>query len=238
MQPNRYDSAQVQSRETVFDAGLRAHFQRVYNIMALGLAITGFLAYLVAHTPALMQLFHGTMLEWVVIFAPLGIVFFGLNPARMQRMSVPGATSLFFVLSALFGISFATIFLVYSNTDIARVFFITAAMFAGTSIYGYTTKKDLSGIGSLMMMGLIGILIAFVVNIFLQSAMVHFVASIIGVIVFTGLTAWDTQNIKRLYHVSNGHEGNGKLAVLGALSLYLNFINLFMMLLNLLGRRD
>lgn len=218
-----------------YDAGLRAHFQRVYNMMALGLVITGALAYIVANTPALLQAVYGTPLQWVVMLAPLGIVFFGLTPRRVQTMSVGAVSGLYFLLTALFGVSLSFIFLVYSGSSIARVFFITAGMFAATSIYGYTTKKDLSSMGSLMIMGLIGIIIAGLVNIFMQSAMIQFVTSVIGVIVFTGLIAWDTQFIKESYSMSQSRDGSAKLAVMGALSLYMNFINLFMSLLRLMG---
>lgn len=233
MEPNRYSIPK--SREGSFDAGLQSHMQRVYNTMALGLVVTGFVAYFVASTPALLQAVYGTPLSWVVMLAPLGIIFFGLNPAKIQRMSMGTVSGLYYLLTALFGVSLSYIFLAYTHENIARVFFITAAMFAGTSIYGYTTKKDLSGMGGLMMMGLIGIIIASLVNLFMQSSMVNFVVSVIGVIVFTGLTAWDTQYIKESYRTSGGGESAAKMATMGALSLYLNFINLFMMLLRLMG---
>ena len=236
MSDNRYSIPKTRTATTV-DAGLRAHMQRVYNTMALGLVVTGFVSYFVAATPQLFQMFHGTILEWVVMLAPLGIVFFGLTPSKVQRMPLGAVAGLYYLLTALFGISLSYIFMVYAAESIARVFFITAGMFAATSIYGYTTKKDLSSLGSLMFMGLIGIIIAGLVNIFLQSAMVHFVTSVIGVVVFTGLTAWDTQFIKESYHSSMGREGSSKMAVMGALNLYLNFINLFMMLLRLMGDR-
>ncbi|MGQ0528001.1 MAG: Bax inhibitor-1/YccA family protein [Alphaproteobacteria bacterium] len=234
MEQNQFAKPQAE-RAVTFDAGLQAHFRRVYNMMAGGLVVTGLIAWFTAHTPALMQLFYGTPLQWVVIFAPLFIIFFGLTPAKAQRMSFGAVTGLYFLITALFGISLAYIFLVYSGQSIARVFFITAGMFAGMSIVGYTTRRDLSGMGSLMIMGLIGILIASVVNIFMQSAMMQFVVSVIGVVVFTGLIAWDTQYIKESYRASISRESASKMAVMGALSLYLNFINLFMMLLRLFG---
>ena len=217
------------------DEGLRAHFQRVYNMMAAGLATTGVISYGVAQVPALFQAVHGTLLGIVIMLAPLGILFFGLTPRKMHSMSVTAVTSLYFVFTALFGISLSYLFAVYSGESLARVFFITAGMFAATSVDGYTTKKDLSGLGSLMFMGLIGILIAGIVNIFLQSAMVYFVTSVIGVIVFTGLIAWDTQAIKETYNEAMGQESLAKLAVMGALRLYLDFINLFLFLLRLFG---
>ncbi len=219
----------------VIDAGLREHFVRVYNMMAGGLVVTGGVAYAVSQMPQVMQAIHGSFLGIIVALAPLGIIFFGLNPRKLHSMSVSSVTGLYFLLTGLFGLSLSYIFLAYSGESIARTFFITASMFAGMSIYGYTTKKDLSGMGSLMFMGLIGIIIASLVNLFMQSSGLQFAISIIGVIVFTGLTAWDTQRIKETYNVGYGSEGLAKLAVMGALSLYLDFINLFMMLLRLFG---
>ena len=233
MQPQR--STNTQSKALDYDAGLRAHSQRVYNTMALGLVLTGAIAFGVASVPALFNAFNGTIIGLVIMLAPLGIVFFGLTPSKVQRMKASTVAGLYYLLTALFGISLSYIFLVYSSESIARVFFITAGMFAGTSIYGYTTKKDLSGMGSMMMMGLIGIIIAMVVNIFLQSSMLQFVISGLGVIIFTGLTAWDTQRIKETYSNAYDRSQTSKLATMGALSLYLNFINLFMMLLRLFG---
>lgn len=236
MQDNR--NVYAKPRETSIDAGLQAHMQRVYNMMAAGLVVTGAIAYWVSSVPQIFAMFHGTILGIVVALAPLGIIFFGLTPHKVARMSMTAVTALYFALTALFGVSLSYIFLAYSTESIARVFFITASMFAAMSIYGYTTKKDLTGMGSLMFMGLIGIIIAMVVNIFLQSAMIHFVTSAIGVVVFTGLTAWDTQRIKETYHMSYGQDVLYKTAVMGALSLYLDFINLFVMLLRLFGGRD
>lgn len=233
MQPNR--TPQTAAVRTV-DVGLREHFQRVYNMMAFGLVLTGVLSYAIGTTPALYQAYAANpILQWIVILSPLAIVFFGLSPRRVASMSVGAVTGLYLLLTGLFGISMSSIFMMYSTESIARVFFITAGMFAATSIYGYTTKKDLSGMASFMMMGLIGIIIASIVNIFLQSSMLMFVTSVIGVVVFTGLTAWDTQNIKETYSASYDGDSRSKLAVMGALSLYLNFINLFMMMLRLMG---
>ncbi|MCB1532114.1 MAG: Bax inhibitor-1/YccA family protein [Alphaproteobacteria bacterium] len=236
MQNDRYGVAK--SGTKTVDAGLQSYMQRVYNVMALGLVFTGAISYFVAATPAFIAAVQGTFLGLIVALAPLGIIFFGLNPRKIQGMSVGAVTGLYFLLTGLFGVSLSYIFLVYSSESIARVFFITAGMFAATSIYGYTTKKDLTSLGSLMFMGLIGIIIAGVVNIFLHSAMLHFVTSAIGVVVFTGLTAWDTQRIKETYHVSYGRDALNKIAVMGALSLYLDFINLFVMMLRLFGGRD
>ena len=234
MADNRYAIPKSRGSASV-DAGLRAHMQRVYNAMAMGLVVTGTVAWFVANTPTVLQAVHGTALQWVVMLAPLGIIFFGLTPARVQTLSLGAVVSLYLLLTALFGMSLSYIFLVYAADSIARVFFITSGMFAATSIYGYTTKKDLSGMGALMFMGLIGILIAGIVNIFLKSEMMMFVTSIIGVVVFTGLTAWDTQYIKESYRHAGTGDSAAKLAIMGALNLYMNFINLFMMLLRLMG---
>ncbi len=234
MQPNRFPQSSVRNSVS-YDAGLRTYFERVYNVMALGLVVTGAVAYGVASVPDLFKMFHGSVLGIAIALAPLGIIFFGLNPSKIHSLSVTAVTGLYFLLTALFGVSLSYIFLLYSSESIARVFFVTSGMFAATSLYGYTTKKDLSSMGSLMMMGLIGIIIAGLVNIFLQSSMVQFVTSVMGVIIFTGLTAWDTQAIKETYNGSNGSQINAKMAVMGALSLYLNFINLFVMLLRLMG---
>ncbi len=226
-----------QTRALSRDEGLRTHFQRVYNTMALGLVVTGITAYGVAMTPDLFRAVHGTFLGLIIALSPLGIIFFGLTPHRMHQMSVGKVSALYYLLTALMGVSLSYIFLAYSGESITRVFFITAAMFACTSVYGYTTRKDLSAMGSLMVMGLIGLIIASLVNIFMQSSMMSFVISWVGVIVFTGLTAWDTQNIKEMYRSSHGGGVNAKLAVMGALSLYMNFIMLFQFLIQFIGER-
>jgi hypothetical protein len=236
MSDNRY--AIPKARDTAIDAGLRAHMQRVYNAMSMGLVLTGAIAWYVANTPAIFQAVYGTPLQWVVMLAPLGIIFFGLTPASIERKSLGFVAGLYILLTALFGVSLAYIFKLYTADSIARVFFITSGMFAATSIYGYTTRKDLSSMGSLMFMGLIGIIIASLVNIFMQSSMVHFAVSVIGVIVFTGLTAWDTQYIKESYRHAGTGDSATKIAIMGALNLYLNFINLFMLLLRLFGNRQ
>ena len=232
---NPYAASSRAMDQASFDAGLRAHMLRVYNYMCLALAITGGVAFLGAQSEAFVNMIFGTPLKWVVMLAPLGFMFFGFRPDRMSATAL--RTSLF-VFSGLMGLSMMAIFLVYTGDSIARVFFITAAMFAGTSLYGYTTKADLSKMGSFLMMGLIGIVLAGLVNIFLGSSGLQFAISVIGVLVFTGLTAWDTQNIKESYASSWGDEANSRLAVMGALSLYLNFINLFQFLLSLMGQRD
>src|SRR5690606_1619946 len=209
------------------------------NTMATGLVLTGLVAYLVANTEPLLRLFYGNqIMHLIVMFAPLAFVFFGFTPARVHRMSAAALAGTFYAFSAVFGLSLAYIFMVYSGESIARVFFITAGMFAGTSIYGYTTKKDLSGFGGLLIMGVWGLLLAVIVNLFLQSAMLHFVISGIGVLVYTGLVAWDTQNLKETYSRSAGDEATAKMAVMGALSLYINFIMLFQFLLSFMGNRQ
>jgi hypothetical protein len=219
-----------------FDMGLRQHMLRVYNYMGLGLALTGVVALLVASTPALYGPIFGTPLKWVVMLAPLAFVFF--FSFRIERMSASTAQLTFWLFCATMGLSLASIFLVFTGASIARTFFIAAAMFGATSLYGYTTRRDLAQFGSFLMMGLIGIVIASLVNIFLGSTGLQFVISIIGVLIFTGLTAWDTQNIKEQYAENFEAETRTKLAVFGALSLYLNFINIFQLLLNLTGQRE
>src|SRR3979409_1391522 len=202
--------------------------------MAGGLALTGIVAYAAAAS-GFYQSIAGTPLIWIVMLAPLAFVLvliFGI-----QRMSAATATLLFWIYAAVMGLSLGSIFLVFTGTSIARVFFITAATFGAMSLYGYTTKSDLSGFGSFLLMGLIGILIASVVNIFVGSTALQFAISVIGVIVFVGLTAYDTQRIKEMYLDSDTNEVEGKKAIMGALALYLDFINLFMMLLQLFGQR-
>ena len=221
--------------QVAYDQGLRQYMLRVYNYMASGLFLTGAVAigfyqsgwlYAVANTP----------LMWLIILSPLAFVLvlsFGIN-----RLSLFATQALFWAFAAVMGLSMSTVFAVYTGASIARVFFITAATFAAVSIYGYTTKADLSRFGTFLFMGLIGIVIAGVVNIFLGSTALQFAISVIGVLVFTGLTAYDTQWIKETYDENYGGEAIGKLAVMGALSLYLDFINLFQMLLSLLGQRN
>lgn len=230
---------------TAIDAGLRAYMIRVYNYMLAGLTLTGGAVLAVLMTPA-GQLFFTfdpsgyitgmSILGWIAFFAPLGMVLF--LSFRVQSMSFSTAQMTFWIFAAVMGIGLAPVFLMYTGVSVARVFFITAAMFGGMSLWGYTTKRDLTGWGSFLFMGLIGIIIASLVNLFLQSTMMQFVISVIGVLVFTGLTAYDTQKIKESYaYVSGNGEMMGKAAVMGALRLYLDFINLFLMLLRLLGDR-
>jgi hypothetical protein len=218
------------------DVGLRDYMLRIYNYMASGLALTGIVAYVFANSGYYAQVAN-TPLIWVIMLAPLGLVLwlsYGIG-----RMQASTAQALFWVYAALMGLSMASIFLVFTGASIARVFFITAGTFAAMSIYGYTTQRDLSQFGAFLMMGLIGIIIAGLVNIFIASSALQFAISVIGVIVFTGLTAYDTQQIKEMYYEYDDGSMAGKKAIMGALRLYLDFINLFMMLLQLLGvRRD
>ena len=217
------------------DEGLRAYMLRVYNYMAAGLAVTGGVAY-AAIASGIYQQIAATPFIYVVMLAPLGMVFF--LAARIGKMSLSGAQIAFWSFAALMGLSLAWIFLAYTGTSITNVFFITAAAFGGLSLYGYTTKKDLSGWGSFLIMGLIGVIIAMVVNIFLASSALQFAISVIGVLVFAGLTAYDTQRIKTMYDVRDDGTVAGRKAIMGALSLYLNFINMFLMLLSLFGNRE
>ena len=217
------------------DVGLRNYMLRVYNYMATGLGLTGLTAYFVAITPSLFNAIYGTPLYWVVALAPLGFVFY--LSARLHKISFSKAQTMFWLFAGVMGLSMAYIFIAFTGASIARVFFITAGTFAGMSLYGYTTKKDLSGWGSFLFMGLIGIIIASIVNIFLKSPMLYYVISWIGVLVFVGLTAYDTQNIKNMYYGGDSEEVGSKKALMGALKLYLDFINLFILLLQLFGQR-
>lgn len=215
------------------DAGLRAHMISVYQFMTLGVALTGLVAYFVSSTPAFYEAIFGSPLKWVAIFAPVGLVMF--LSFGISRISAGTAQAIFWLYAALNGVSLAVIFLVYPVADIARVFFISAATFGALSLYGYTTPRSLSAWGSFLFMGLVGIFIASIVNFFLASPAMTFAVSVIGVLVFAGLTAYDTQKIKEIYFAGDDSDTTGKKAVLGALSLYLDFINLFLMLLRLLG---
>jgi FtsH-binding integral membrane protein len=234
--PFAWQTRTAPASATYFDEGLRQHMLRVYNYMGLGLVLTGLVAVFVASTPAIYQPIFGTPLKWVVMLAPLAFIFF--FSFRIQAISAATAQTLFWVFCALMGLSLASIFLVFTGTSIARTFFITAAMFGATSLFGYTTKRDLSTMGSFLFMGLIGVVIASLVNLFVGSTALQFAISVIGVLVFTGLTAYDTQSIKEQYAEGHGSEANSKLAVWGALSLYLNFINIFQLLLSLTGQRE
>jgi uncharacterized protein len=258
-----YGRPLTRAESTVIDAGLRAYMLRIYNYMVLGLAITGFAAlgvYMLSVTgdaaaaarsatggalairsgvfltPIGYALFVSP-LKWVVILAPLALVFF--FSFKLQSMRPATAQITFWIFAALIGMSLSSIFLVYTHTSIVRVFFITAASFGALSLYGYTTGRDLSGMASFLIMGLFGVIIASLVNLFLQSSAMQFIISVVGVLVFAGLTAWDTQRLKTEYlHGAMQGDVLEKSAISGALSLYLNFINMFTMLLHLFGQRE
>ena len=242
-----YQQSRAQATPAI-DAGLRDYMLKVYNYMASGLALTGLVAYILFQATAVTgptgdivgltglgnTLYNGPMM-WIVALAPLGVVMY--MSFGIRNMSASRAQTMFWVFAFLMGLSLSTIFLTYTQASIARVFFITATTFGAMSIYGYTTKRDLTAMGSFLFMGLIGIIIASIVNIFMQSSMMYFVISVLGVLIFVGLTAYDTQKIKNMYLVSDSGEIMGKKAVMGALTLYLDFINLFIMLLRLFGQR-
>jgi hypothetical protein len=228
-----YQQAGVQT--AAIDQGLRAYMLKVYNYMGSGLALTGIVALLVASSETLMQAIFGTPLQWVVMLAPLGLVL--LLGFRLQKMSLSAVQATFWVFAALMGASLASIFVVYTGVSIARTFFICAATFGAMSLYGYTTKRDLTGMGSFLMMGLFGLIIAGLVNIFLQSTMMQLVISAVGVLVFVGLTAYDTQKVKEMYFEADDDVVYGKKAIMAALTLYMDFINLFLMLLRFFGDR-
>lgn len=236
------------AREAVsYDAGLRAYMLHIYNLMGSALALTGIAAMVFARLAisdvegqmaltSLGQAIYMSPLKWVVMLAPLGIVFY--LSARMNSMSLSAAKGWFWTFAVVMGISMSSIFLVYTGTSIARTFFITAATFGGMSLFGYTTKRDLTGVGSFLIMGVWGIFLASIVNIFLKSSGLDLAISALGVLIFTGLTAYDTQRLKAMYYSMAGNaEMASKTAIMGALNLYLDFINLFMMLLRFLGDR-
>lgn len=233
----RYGLGTARTRSAaLFDEGLRQHMLRVYNYMGAGLVLTGLVALFVGSTPALYVPIFSTPLKWLVMLAPLAFVFF--FSFRIQTMSAGTAQMTLWAFCAVMGLSLASVFLVFTGTSIARTFFIAATMFGATSLYGYVTKRDLAKFGSFLMMGLIGVIIASIVNIFLGSSALQFAISVIGIVVFVGLTAWDTQNIKEQYTENFDQESQQKLAVFGALSLYLNFVNIFQLLLNFTGERE
>jgi FtsH-binding integral membrane protein len=235
-------------RAVAYDMGLRAHMISVYNYMAGGVALTGLVAWftyqasvvtnasgaIVSLTPFGQTVFESP-LKWVLMLAPLGLVFF--MSFRINHMQASTAKLLFFVYAGVMGMSLAIIFMLYTQTSITRVFFISAAAFGALSLYGYTTQRSLDAMGSFLIMGLFGLIIASLVNIFLKSSGLDWALSVIGVLIFAGLTAWDTQKIKEMYDVQDDGTIAGRKAVMGALSLYLDFINMFMMLLRLFGDR-
>ncbi len=227
------------ARATQIDAGLRAHMNKVYGLMSVAMLITGGVAWAVGTNEQMVQAIFATPLKWVVMFAPLVLVM--VFSAMINRLSIAAAQLFFYVYAAAMGLSISFIFAVYTGTSIAQTFLVTSITFAALSLYGYTTKRDLSGFGTFLMMGLIGIIVASIVNIFLASSALAFAISVIGVLIFAALTAYDTQNIKNTYlqHAQSGdQEWLGKAAIMGALQLYLDFINLFMFLLQFLGNRE
>lgn len=246
--------AQTQERADI-DQGLRSYMLSVYNYMAIGMAITGLAALAIYSlattsdiTQGVAQLKEGlyltqlgatvwsSPLKWVLMFAPLGLVFF--LSLRIHKMSVGAAQSTFWIYAALMGVSLSSILAIYTSESVVRVFFITAASFGALSLWGYTTKKDLSGMGSFLIMGVFGLIIAMIVNIFLASSALQFAISVLGVLIFAGLTAYDTQKIKEMYFQGDDATTYGRKAIMGALTLYLDFINMFMFLLHLFGERE
>ena len=222
----------VARRET-FDAGLRSHMLSIYNYMASGVLLTGIVAMLTASSGFAYTLAQGGLLFWVVALAPLGFVLamsFGAN-----KFSRGTLQAMFWGFAITMGLSLSSLLLVYTGESIAATFFATAGAFAGLSLFGYTTKKDLSGFGTFLIMGVIGLIIASVINIFMQSSMLELAISFLGVLIFAGLTAYDTQRLKREYQHLRGTEFAGKAIILGALSLYLDFINMFLFLLRFMG---
>ncbi|WP_018902265.1 Bax inhibitor-1/YccA family protein [Rhizobium sp. 2MFCol3.1] len=224
------------------DQGLRSYMLKVYNLMAIGLAITGLAAYFAftfavsdGQLTAFGAAIYTSPLKWVVIFAPLALVFF--LSFRINSMSVSAAQTTFAIYAALVGLSLSSIFLIYTGQSVVQTFFVTAASFGALSLYGYTTRRDLSAMGSFLMMGLFGLIIASIVNIFLASSAMQFAISVIGVLIFAGLTAYDTQRIKEMYYAADDATMAGRKAIMGALTLYLDFINLFMFLLQFMGNR-
>ena len=247
---SRYGAPAGARTAAEIDEGLRAYMLTVYNYMASALVLTGLMAYVTANVPAVYNVLYTfasapdgsihltgqTMLGMVVMFAPLGLVFF--LSFRIKHMKASTAQMVFWIYAGLVGMAIASILFVYTGTSIAKTFFVTAAAFGSLSLYGYTTKKDLTGMGSFLIMGLFGIIIASVVNMFLQSGMMDFIISVGGVLIFAGLTAYDTQRIKLMYLQSDGTETATKKAIMGALSLYLDFLNMFLFLLRFMGNRQ
>ncbi len=232
--PSGVNAASVSVPRATRDVGLRSYMLSVYNYMASGVLLTGIVAMLFANSGIAEQVM-ATPLRWLIVLAPLGFVMamsFGLN-----RMSTGTLQTLFWAFSVAMGLSMSTIFLVYTGVSIAQTFFAVAAGFAGLSLWGYTTKKDLSGMGTFLIMGVVGLFIAMLINLFLQSSAMHLAISAIGVLIFAGLTAYDTQRIKSMYDQVAGSDMMGKVVIMGALNLYLDFINMFMFLLSFMGDR-
>lgn len=246
----RYGSSTGTQTAAATDEGLKAYMLTVYNYMASALVLTGLAAYATANIPAVYSLLYNfqsgpdgavyltgqTTLGYIVMFAPLALVFF--LSFRINHMQASTAQMVFWIYAGLVGMSISSILFVYTGTSVAKTFFVTAAAFGALSLYGYTTKRNLTGMGSFLIMGLFGLIIASIVNIFMQSSMMDFVISALGVLIFAGLTAYDTQKIKLMYLQNDGMEQAKKKAIMGALNLYLDFINMFLFLLRFLGNRD
>ncbi len=232
-QQNLASPSEAQARP--IDVGLRIYMSKVYNYMAAGLLLTAVAAYIGAASGLYMALAQ-TPLIYVLMFAPIGMVLW--LSVRLNKMSASGAKTMFWAYATLLGLSLSYVLLMFTGVSVVRTFLVTAASFGALSLYGYTTKRDLSGLGSFLFMGLIGLILASVVNIFMQSSAMHFVISVVGVLIFAGLTAYDTQDIKRIYHAGDSREVAEKKAVMGALRLYLDFINIFLFLLQFMGNRD
>ena len=225
------------TQSAAYDAGLRSYMLSVYNYMASGVMLTGIVALLFAQSGYAQSIMGGPgILKYVIMFSPLAFVMalsFGIN-----RMSTAAAQATFWGFATVMGLSMSTIFLVYTGPSIAHTFFATAGAFAGLSLWGYTTKRDLTGMGTFLIMGLVGLIIASIINIFMQSGAMSLVISFIGVLLFAGLTAYDTQRIKSMYSYVAGTDMMGKTVIMGALSLYLDFVNMFQFLLSFMGSRD
>ncbi|MGB1933183.1 MAG: Bax inhibitor-1/YccA family protein [Candidatus Puniceispirillaceae bacterium] len=239
MQNNRYASHAV-TGSTALDAGLRSYMLGVYNHMTTALALTGFTAFgtkmLATNSPAVGQLLFGTPLSYVIMFAPLAMVMW--MSFRINKMSPAKARTLFYIYAAMMGISLSTILLAFTGASVARAFFITAGAFAGLSIFGYTTKRDLTAMGGFLIVGVFGLILASIVNIFVQSSGMEFLISIVGVLLFAGLTAYDTQKIKSMYYAGDSRDAAARKSIFGALTLYLDFINMFLFMVQLLGNRE
>ncbi len=233
MLPNEFSSSPA--RVSGMDVGLRSHMQRIYNRMTVGVLITALVSFYIGSQPQLLNAIFGTPLKWVVMLAPLAIVMFGFNPARMSSNTLRLS---FIALSVLYGLSFGAIFAVYTGESIAKAFFVATSMFAGISIFGYTTKKDLSAMGSFAVMGIIGLLVLSIINMFVASSMLSNVIAGVGIIAFGGMTAWETQRMKEMYSPRDNEELASRMSWAAALNLYISFIAMFQYVLHFMGNRN
>jgi len=227
--------AQTQTRSTSYDAGLRSFMIDVYNNMFIGILITSLVSLFISTSPALLNTIHGTGLRYLIMFAPFGLIIF--FSVKMKSASYSTLRSIFWLYATLMGAMLSYIFILYTGASIVRTLFITASMFGAMSLYGYTTKKDLTSMGSFLFMGLIGVVIMSVVNMFMHSSAVHYVISLVAIVIFTGLTAYQTQSLKATYMQLGNSEAGKKAGLSGALSLYMNFLNIFIHLLQFVGDR-